>query len=88
MPGIVYHDKELLLEPGEVLAIYTDGMIEQHGLGDADFGLDRLIGVIKAHVDSGVQVALDRSYRAVADFTGEGEQYDDQTMVLFAIKRG
>ena len=86
MPDIEYHAKELLLEPGEVLAIYTDGMIEQHGLGDADFGLDRLIGVIEAHAASGVKVALDRTYKAVSDFTGDGDQYDDQTMVLIVIE--
>ena len=36
----------------------------------------------EAHTGAGVAVALDRTYKAVADFTSDGDQYDDQTLVL------
>jgi serine phosphatase RsbU (regulator of sigma subunit) len=88
LPEVSYRARQLELEPGDILVLYTDGMTEQHGLGDADFGLERLAAVINAHAATDVHLALDRAFKAVADFSGADGQYDDQTMVLLRRQEG
>lgn len=46
-----YPVTELLLEPGAVLALYTDGLVEESGV-DIDLGIERLRSTLEAEVGS------------------------------------
>ncbi|MGI5400752.1 SpoIIE family protein phosphatase [Streptomyces sp. CA-135486] len=46
-----YPVTELFLEPGAVLALYTDGLVEEAGV-DIDLGIDRLRSTLEAEIGS------------------------------------
>jgi serine phosphatase RsbU (regulator of sigma subunit) len=85
---MVYQQDTIVLEPGEVLLLYTDGITEAVGPGvdeedvDAMFGEDALCEVLKRsrHLPaSGIQDAI---LAAVADHTRGVAQSDDITLVV------
>ena len=80
MPEMEYDEKEAVLEPGECLLLYSDGLVEAHDPGGEMFGFPRLrelMGLSTASTSpvEGLLAELDR-------FTGSAwEQEDDITLV-------
>ncbi len=78
IPGIVYEEKEAILEPGQVMLLHSDGVAEAHSAESEMFGFPRLldcVGQEKGEVIDRVLTELDR-------FTPKGwEQEDDITLV-------
>ncbi len=81
MPGMGYEQKELILEAGDSVFFYSDGLVEAHDPEGEMFGFPRLRRLIAANsVGSGeelVNLLLEELY----SFAGEGwEQEDDITL--------
>jgi serine phosphatase RsbU (regulator of sigma subunit) len=74
------------LDPGDVLLLYTDGIVEaRNGAGEV-FGQSRLEGVVRqTRAGSALQVA-EAVRRAAVDFAGSGVKDDDITLVVAKIK--
>jgi sigma-B regulation protein RsbU (phosphoserine phosphatase) len=71
----------LLLEPGEALAVFTDGIVEgRNGDGEA-FGTDRLAAALAGSCNAADDVR-DRVLDALAAFTGGAETADDVTLLV------
>jgi predicted ester cyclase len=81
MPGMGYEEKEILLEKGESILFYSDGLVEAHDVHREMFGFPRLQGLVGTHRSGGsslVSFLLSELRR----FTGEDwEQEDDITLV-------
>lgn len=78
--GPAYRPYRGVLERGDALLLYTDGLVERRG-GDIALGIDRLIGSAERAVGQGLAGSADRivdGVRAAAD--------DDRALVL--ITRG
>ena len=84
LPGMAYEEKETVLEPGECLLLYSDGMVEAHSPSREMFGFPRLQALVGAQTDMNlVPFLLDRLH----EFTGpDWEQEDDVTMVLLQAR--
>jgi len=67
-----------VLRPGDVLLLYTDGLVEAPGRG-IDVGIDRLLGAAESVVTSG-----SGGVGSIVETTGAGEN-DDRALVL--VKR-
>ncbi|WP_406424962.1 SpoIIE family protein phosphatase [Streptomyces sp. NBC_01589] len=77
--GMPYETTVIDLEPGSVLALYTDGLVEQRGR-DIDQGLQRLTNALTASCRP--DRALDETARALlADLTSRAPR-DDATLLL------
>lgn len=83
LPETKYHDYELRLEPGSKLFLYTDGLPEATNSDKAMFGLDRICAVLNESADKHSDEILASVTRAVEEFVGEEEQFDDLTMLCF-----
>ena len=80
MPGIVYDEATAVIEPGEQILLYSDGLTEQHDTHGEMFGFPRTAEVV-GRATSAVELA-DLCVTELARFTGpEVEQEDDITMV-------
>jgi serine phosphatase RsbU (regulator of sigma subunit) len=80
MPGMFYEEKEAVLEAGDSVLFYTDGLVEAHDPEREMFGIPRLEGFIGAH--PGGAPMIDFLLSELARFTGEEwEQEDDITLV-------
>jgi serine phosphatase RsbU (regulator of sigma subunit) len=80
MPGMAYEEKEAMLEAGDSILFYTDGLVEAHDPQREMFGIPRLQGFIGAH--PGGAPMIDFLLSELARFTSEEwEQEDDITLV-------
>jgi serine phosphatase RsbU (regulator of sigma subunit) len=71
------------LEPGELLLLVTDGMVEAHGPDDDElFGMARVLEVVRAHQAATARTIVDTLYNAVRTFCGSQTQLDDMTAIV------
>jgi serine phosphatase RsbU (regulator of sigma subunit) len=81
MPGTDYEEKEAVLESGDSVLFYSDGLVEAHDPEGGMFGFPRLRRLVAEHAaEEGplVDILMDE----LRSFTGEGwEQEDDITLV-------
>ena len=86
LPDAVYANTSVMLEPGDVLTLYTDGVSEQENEGEEQFTVDRLKDVVtKDELDSAEQI-VDGVADAVVTWAGAKEQEDDLTVVVAKIR--
>ena len=81
LPGMGYEEKDIVLEKGESVLFYSDGLVEAHDPRGDMFGFPRLQGLVGAHRSGGSSL-VGFLLSELARFTGEGwEQEDDITLV-------
>jgi serine phosphatase RsbU (regulator of sigma subunit) len=80
MPGMAYEEKEVVLEEGESVLFYSDGLVEAHDPHGDMFGFPRLRALI---AELGQERSLgDLLLEDLSSFTGEDwEQEDDITLL-------
>jgi sigma-B regulation protein RsbU (phosphoserine phosphatase) len=78
-------ERELALQPGDLLLFYSDGLTEAMNPERQFFGEARLEAVLAANQGVGAQEALESIVGAVRDFCGNAPQADDLT--LFVVRR-
>jgi GAF domain-containing protein len=69
------------LGPGEVALLCTDGLVEALSPDRALFGVERTLGIVRAHQGEAPDAILDALFRAVGDFSVQPLQ-DDITAVI------
>jgi serine phosphatase RsbU (regulator of sigma subunit) len=81
MPGMGYEEKEIVLEGGQSILFYSDGLVEAHDPQREMFGFPRLQGMVGTHRSGGSSL-IGFLLSELTSFTGEGwEQEDDITLV-------
>ncbi len=81
LPGMSYEEKEIVLEEGDTVLFYSDGLVEAHDPERDMFGFPRLQGLVGAHRSDGPAM-VNFLLSELARFTGEAwEQEDDITLV-------
>lgn len=79
-PDATYTRGFAKLDPGDLLCLYSDGIVEAHDKHDREFGLDRLQRIVKQnHNRTAQEIGLEVLAR-VAKWGREGE--DDRTVVI------
>jgi serine phosphatase RsbU (regulator of sigma subunit) len=80
MPDMIYEQKEITLEPGESILLYSDGLVEAHDSRREIFGFPRMQSFVGAHPDAAT--LIDSLLAELERFTGEEwEQEDDITLL-------
>lgn len=77
----VTKDFSFRIEPGDCLLLHTDGVKEALNEEEAEFGLERMRESFAQSSTLGAEAVLTQLQRALKDFTGDGPQMDDITMV-------
>jgi serine phosphatase RsbU (regulator of sigma subunit) len=81
LPGMIYDENQAVLNPGESILLYSDGLIEGHNPDGEMFGFPRLKSIMEHNPggSSMIQLMVDE----LAAFTGpDWEQEDDVTFVI------
>ena len=81
MEGVRYRKNELVLEPGDAIYLYTDGVTEATDLNDELYGEDRLHSILEKYKDETMEVICSEIKKDVDLFAGEAPQFDDITML-------
>jgi len=79
-----FHQHFIRLERGQVMVIYTDGMIEAANAAGEEYGLDRFAKRVLEGIDLPAKKMIDHIRKGVADFTERKFLDDDGT--LFIVK--
>jgi serine phosphatase RsbU (regulator of sigma subunit) len=81
LPGMSYEEKEIILQRGDTVLFYSDGLVEAHDPHREMFGFPRLQGLVGAHRSDGPSL-VNFLLSELRRFTGqEWEQEDDITLV-------
>ncbi len=84
--GVRYKEYELILQPGDKLFLYTDGVPEATASGGEFFGTERMIAALTRCADAHPTDILAGVRAAVDTFTGDAEQFDDLTMMCLEYR--
>ena len=76
------------LEPGDILALMTDGIFEYENSSGEEFGAERVTELIKKHRDQPPAQLVQTLMQAVDDFAQQAPQADDMTIVLLRRQAG
>ena len=77
-----FEERTSELAPGDVAYLFTDGVTEALNESEEEFGNERVHGAI-AEVEPGpAREAVEALVRAVVQFAGEAEQFDDLTCLV------
>jgi sigma-B regulation protein RsbU (phosphoserine phosphatase) len=82
LPGSRFQAREVQLEPGDLLCIYSDGITEAESPEEEEFGTARLLALLGEHRERPLAELLEEIQAATGRFTGGLQQGDDQTLVL------
>ena len=86
MRGIKYRDYEIMLEPGDTLFVYTDGLPEATDSEEELFGVERMIKALNIAPEAAPADLLAQVRKQVDDFVGEAPQFDDLTMLCLRYR--
>jgi sigma-B regulation protein RsbU (phosphoserine phosphatase) len=88
-PEAEYGCEQIVLDPGDVLLYYTDGVTEASGLNGERFDEQRLVQALQAACRSGIgaQGILDQLYARLDRFVGpDRAPEDDASMVVLKVR--
>ena len=82
LPHLGYEQQVQRLEPGDLMAIYSDGITEAQGDNDAEFGEQRLADLLVNKRDEPSATVVKDVLKAVSEWTGAAPADDDVTLVV------
>lgn len=82
LDGASYQSGERILEAGDWLAIFTDGVIEAENTAQQDYGEVRFITMLHSGVMLAPSMLLNSIFTDLDRFVGNAPQHDDITCVL------
>ena len=77
-----FEQRSVLLAPGDVLLVYSDGISEAMNADDEEWGEDQLAAAARAAVPCAAHELIDRLFVAADSFAAGAVQHDDMTLVV------
>ena len=75
----------ITLAPGDLIFLYTDGVVESFSADGGQFGVERALEAVLAHRHQSPHQIIEALLHAVSDFSGN-MQLDDRTAVIIKIE--
>ncbi len=82
LPGATFQTAETQLRPGDVLTLYTDGVVEAENAAEEAFGGERLAELVSAHRSEEAAAVEQALRRAVKEFRSDEQSIDDATLIV------
>jgi sigma-B regulation protein RsbU (phosphoserine phosphatase) len=77
-----YDAGKVTLAPGDVLVLYTDGVVEIAGSDGEEFGLERLTTAVRHSRDLPAEAVMHEIIQATSEFSDSASYGDDFTLVI------
>ena len=74
-------EQTVRLQPGALLLIFTDGVVDAVDASNGDFGLERLREALSAAAHGSAQAVCDGLFAAITRHRGAAPQHDDVTLI-------
>lgn len=86
MLGKGYEEKQLQINAGDLLALYSDGVSEAYDEEENEYGDERLLNCLRPIVASPVENIVTRVFEEIDQFAGNAPQHDDITLLILKRK--
>lgn len=86
MEGIEYGQRELRLDPGDTVFLYTDGVTEANDETGSLYGEVRLQELVNCLMEAEPEKLARAVWNDIQDFQGKAEQFDDITMLVLCYR--
>lgn len=84
-PDMFYRQETVYMNPGELLLIFTDGIVEAMNTSEEEFGELRLANLASAHRHLPPSALIDLISAQIGAFVGQRTQHDDQTLIVAQV---
>ncbi len=81
-----YEEITLQTQPGDVMALYSDGVPDQLNREGEDYSLDRLVTVLRGNCALPAQRITEKIFEDVDRFSAGAPRFDDQTLLVIKVK--
>ncbi|MDX9856456.1 MAG: SpoIIE family protein phosphatase [candidate division Zixibacteria bacterium] len=81
----VFEEQAVFLNVGDLIVLYTDGVTEVFNEDGEEFGIERLVEIVKGCRDCSCEQIEHRIYNEVRGFAAKSHRFDDFTLMI--IKR-
>jgi len=85
VPEVTMTCAALVLEPGDLIVMYTDGVTEAFNPQDEEFGEERLAEYLQKHRHSPAREIIDGLIDEIRGYCGSAPQSDDITLVILRV---
>ena len=85
LPNLPYEERSIILNRGDLLLSFTDGISEAMTAHDEEWGEERMIEAAQAAADRSASEIVTRLFAAADHFTGHAPQHDDMTILVFKL---
>ena len=86
MEGMKYRAGSMMLEPGDKIFQYTDGVTEATNVNNELYGMERLSAILNKAKNGTPHEILPAVKKDIDEFVGEAPQFDDITMLCLEYK--
>lgn len=82
IPSIPFQQAQVEMQPGDLLALYSDGVVEAQNEAEEEFEEERFLRVLKEARGLEAKQVIDKVFEAVQAFAGRAPQHDDITLMI------
>jgi sigma-B regulation protein RsbU (phosphoserine phosphatase) len=84
--GAQYEAATIKLQPDDHLVLFTDGVVEALNTAGEEFGMERLVALLRENARATAPEILARLQEAVLSFSANAPQHDDITMMVLGFR--
>jgi len=85
LPGSVYESAKIDLYSGDVLVLFTDGVVEAQNPAGEEYSVKRLARIVSSNLQQNPGELVERIHASVIEFQGTSLLADDLTLVVLKI---
>jgi serine phosphatase RsbU (regulator of sigma subunit) len=86
LPGATYRQTQVPVRPGDLLVVFSDGILEAANARDEEFGEDRILAAVKDNWTGSPTEICDAVLARVRTFLGKELPHDDQTLMVVRLQ--
>ena len=86
LPGATYQQTRVAVKPGDLLVVFSDGILEAANALDEEFGEDRILDAVKENWAGSPTEICDAVLAKVRNFLGKELPHDDQTLMVVRLQ--
>jgi serine phosphatase RsbU (regulator of sigma subunit) len=86
LPGATYRQTQVAVLPGDLLIVFSDGILEAANALDQEFGEERILAVVKETWSGSPTEICDAILANVRTFLGTALPHDDQTLMVVRLQ--
>jgi sigma-B regulation protein RsbU (phosphoserine phosphatase) len=87
LPGARYEQAEITVLPGDLLVVFSDGVLEAANAEDEEFGEERILLAIEQNWSGSPREICDGVLAQVRQFLGKESPHDDQTLMIVRLQK-